>query len=390
MRPKRLRDAQVERRPFKARDHAAPPAGGTMMRVDGGRLIRRYARVSHSNARRAWSEREGVILELRSGNVTGVGEASPLPGYSRDDLATCAAELARCWDRLGAVDEDAPIREVFRQAVDHSGVRAPAAVFALETALLDLVSKLRRHPAWIALRGDDRAAAIPISALAEGATPEELADAVARARARGIRVVKIKVGGPDGRKRDPVRLRAVRERVGTSTALRLDANQTLAVDGLADTLAELALFDPELIEEPAPPAELAELEGTPIAFAMDESLMTHGWRERIEAARHQRKYAAVVLKPMVLGGFERCLEIAEAARDAQLGVIVTHVFDGPIGSAAAACLALAVQGEVLPCGLDAHGRFRRPIAAIGETHILPFEADGLGIEDLSYDEDTRA
>lgn len=361
-----------------------------MMRVHGGRLLRHYARVSHSNARRAWSEREGVILELRCGSFTGVGEASPLPGYSRDDLAACAAELDRCWDRIGAVDGDAPIREVFRDAVTRGGIRAPAAVFALETALLDLVSKMRRLPAWIALRGDDRADPIPISALAEGATPDDLADAVERARARGIRVVKIKVGGPDGLTRDPIRLRAVRARIGEAAALRLDANQTLPVDRLAETLAELAVFGPELIEEPAPPDRVAELQETPIALAMDESLMLEGWRERIKAARHERKYAAVVLKPMALGGFDRCLEIAEAAHDAQLAVIVTHVFDGPIGSAAAACLALAIHGEVIACGLDAYGRFDRPIAAIGETHILPFADHGLGIEALTYDEDTRA
>lgn len=361
-----------------------------MMRVEGGRLLRRYARVSHANARQAWSEREGVILELRCGNLSGVGEASPLPGYSRDDLSACAAELDLCWDRIGAVDGDAPIRDVFRDAVARCGVRAPAAVFALETALLDLVSKTRRLPAWVVLRGDDRATPIPISALAEGATPDDLADAVERARARGIRVVKIKVGGPDGPTRDPVRLRAVRARIGDAAALRLDANQTLPGERLAETLAELAVFGPELIEEPAPPDRVAELEETPIAFAMDESLMLEGWRQRIEAATHQRKYAAVVLKPMALGGFERCLKIADAASKAQLAVIVTHVFDGPIGSAAAACLALAIRGEVLPCGLDAYGRFERPIAAIGETHILPFAAEGLGVEALNYDEETRA
>lgn len=353
------------------------------MRVDGGRLVRRYSRVSHADARRTWTEREGVLLELRSGGVTGVGEASPLPGYSQDDLATCQVELEHCWERLGTVEVGAPIRETFRDAIAKTGARAPAAVFALETALLDLVSKALQRPAWAVLRGDDEAATIPLSAIAEGATPEQLADAAERARDRGIRVVKIKVGGAEGATRDPVRLAAVRARLGDTVALRLDANQTLPVEGLADALASLAAFGPELIEEPAPPEAALALLESPIPLAMDESLMLDGWPERILAAAKRGTYAAVVLKPMSLGGFERCLAIAEAARAAKLAVIVTHVFDGPIGSAAAACLALAIRGEVLACGLDAHGRLEQAVAAIGETHIVPFATDGLGVGALT-------
>jgi len=356
-----------------------------MMRVDGGRLLRRHARVTHSNARHSWHSREGVVLELRCGGETGAGEASPLPGYSFDDLATCERELDRCWERLPAFDAAAPVIETFREAVSAARVRAPAAVFAVETALLDLVSRLRERPAWAALRGDEHAIAIPLSALAEGSTPGELADAAEHARARGIRVVKIKVGGEDSAKRDAARLAAVRAQVGDAVALRLDANQTLPFGALRETLAALAAFQPELIEEPAPPDRLAQICDSPIAFAMDESLMLDGWRERIMAAgRNPGRYAAVVLKPMALGGFVRCLSIADAAREAQLAVIVTHVFDGPIGSAAAACLALAVRGLVLPCGLDAYKRFVHPIPAIDETHVVPFTAHGLGIEASSY------
>ena len=353
------------------------------MRVDGGRLVRRSSRVSHADARRTWTEREGVVLELRAGGLSGVGEASPLPGYSRDDLATCQAELESCWQRLGAVELGAPIRETLRDAIAKTGARAPAAVFALETALLDLVSKALKQPAWAVLRGDDEAAAIPLSAIAEGGTPEQLADAAERACGRGIRVIKIKVGGAESRARDPQRLAAVRARIGDTVALRLDANQTLPAEELEDALVALAAFRPELIEEPAAPEAALALLESPIPLAMDESLMLEGWPERLLAAAKRGTYAAVVLKPMSLGGFDRCLAIAEAARAARLAVIVTHVFDGPIGSAAAACLALAIKGDVLACGLDAHGRFERAVAAIGETHILPLAADGLGVDGLT-------
>lgn len=349
------------------------------MRIDGGELARRHARVSHSNAQRSWTEREGVVLALRSGALVGVGEASPLPGYSRDDLATCTAELEGVWDRLPEIEPEAEVRATFRTAAARAGVRSAAALFALESALLDLIAKARGLPAWVVLRGAADAEPIPLSALAEGASPDDLAAAAARAVARGIRVVKVKVGGPDGATRDPARLGAIRARLGDAVALRLDANQSLPPGELASALQRLASFAPELLEEPTRPEHLADLAGSPIPLALDESLMLEGWRERIAVAAAQGSHAAVVLKPMALGGFDRCLAMAEAAGEAGLGVIVTHVFDGPIGSAAAACLALAVRGRVLPCGLDAYGRLERSVPGVGDLSIVPFAEAGLGV-----------
>lgn len=363
-----------------------------MMHVEGGTLIRRFARIAHADARRAWTEREGIVLVLRASGMIGLGEASPLPGYSVDDLPTCSNELERCWERLPAIDVAQPIRDILRHAVARSGVRAAAAVFALESAVLDLVAKARRQPAWVTLRGDTDVTPIPLSAIAEGAAPEALAEAAQSAHARGITVVKIKVGGPEGHVRDGHRLAAVRARLGQRVALRLDANQTLPVDQLSETIGALASFGPQLLEEAAPLEHLSALRESPIPLALDESLMLDGWPERIATAAALGTFAAVVLKPMTLGGFERCLGIAAAARAARLGVIVTHVFDGPIGSAAAACLALALPEGVLPCGLDAHGRLEHRVASISETHVVPFTIEGLGVDDaaLTYDEPRRS
>lgn len=349
------------------------------MRVDGGRLLRRHARVSHANAQRSWTEREGVVLVLRSGALVGMGEASPLPGYSRDDLAGCVSELERCWERLPPIDADADVRSTFRAAVATAGVRSAAAVFALESALLDLAARARGRPAWALLRGADDAVDIPLSALVEGPTPEELANAAERALARGIGVVKVKAGGAESLTRDPPRLGAVRARLGDAIGLRLDANQALPPDHVPEALKMLSAFRPELLEEPTTPEKVEAIDTSPIPLALDESLMLEGWRERIEGAARRRTHRAVVLKPMALGGFDRCLAMAELATALGLGVIVTHVFDGPIGSAAAACLALAVRGEVLPCGLDAHARLEQAVAAIGQTHVIPFPESGLGV-----------
>lgn len=355
------------------------------IRVAGGRLVPRTARVSHANALHTWKEREGIVLSLRpdggsSDASSGLGEASPLPGYSRDDLAICAAQLEGCWDRLPAIDAEAPIGDTLRAVVARAGVTAPAAMFALESAVLDLVAKARRLPAWAVLRGDEGAVAIPLSALAEGTTPEDLAADAERASKRGLRAVKVKVGGPDGATRDPLRLAAIRARLGDAVALRLDANQTLPEAELRARLDALAAFGPELLEEPTTPSAFAELRESPIALALDESLALPNWEQRLTQAAARGTCVAVVLKPMALGGLLRCLAIADAAGALGVAAIVTHLFDGPVASAAAACVALAIRRRVLPCGLDAHGRLERPVAALTPTEIVPFDAHGLGVD----------
>jgi hypothetical protein len=46
------------------------------------------------NARRTWTERAAQLITLQSDDGTrGFGEASPLPGFSRDTLEECGAAL---------------------------------------------------------------------------------------------------------------------------------------------------------------------------------------------------------------------------------------------------------------------------------------------------------
>jgi o-succinylbenzoate synthase len=337
--------------------------------------------VEHANARTSWAERRGVVIELRARAARGRGEASPLPGYSADDVETCAVQLEVARSRLDRIEPDDDPRAAMKAAVERAGVTAPAAVFALETAVLDLLARARGVPAWALLRGDDRAEPIPLSALAEGTTPEALASSAEAAGRRGIRVVKIKVGGVDGPERDVSRLAAVRARVGAEFALRLDANQTIPIERAAETFSAFGAFAVELLEEPVAPEQMASIGDPGMPLALDESLAKGDWRARIRDAAARGHWTAVVLKPTALGGLLRCLAMADLASEAGLATIVTHTFDGPIATASAACFALALRGRVLACGLDGHGRLEHPVRVISASHVVPSPDAGLGVED---------
>ncbi|MFH1680933.1 MAG: enolase C-terminal domain-like protein, partial [Candidatus Eisenbacteria bacterium] len=90
-----------------------------------------------------------------------------------------------------------------------------------------------------------------------------------------------------------------------------------------------------------------------------------------------------VLKPMVLGGFLPTLRIARIGKARNMGLVVSHLFDGPIALAAAAELALALPSEPLACGLDRHAGLTAwpeiAIPQVRESEIRLSGHAGLGV-----------
>ncbi len=229
---------------------------------------------------------------------------------------------------LVGIGESAPIAGYSRdpEAADR---------FAEETARLDLEGQKRGLPAWRLLGGTD-ATPRPIGQLIRSS-----ADLLA-ARAQGIRTIKIKD-------------LSLAEPAPRSYALRIDLNGR-------DQLEEALALAPELIEEPQ------HIVPSPIPLALDESLADPGGFERALQLIERGLIGALVLKPMLLGGFARCLELAKLAR---VEVIVTHMMDGPVGHAAAAHLAFALPRGRFAHGLGAHEKLALadlPHLCGGELH----------------------
>ncbi len=339
------------------------------------------------NAQRAWTTREGLVVRLRAGGgLVGYGEAAPLPGFSRDDLGLAERALASTWRSCGPVDTEASVARVLAPAAA-ALASSPAAAFALETALLDLVGHARNAPAWrLARKGDDAPAPIPVSALLTATDEAELAAQARAAQARGLRVGKVKVLGPEAatRARDAARIRAVLDATaGAAFALRLDANQSLGLDALPGWLADVAPRALEVFEEPFALGDWARAPALPFRLGMDESLADVGAEARVDACAARAQPLALVLKPMALGGWARAHALADLAARRGAWVYTTHMFDGPIAAAAAADLALSLAGHVAACGLDAFARaddWPAPgPAQITASHLVPHGGPGLGV-----------
>jgi L-alanine-DL-glutamate epimerase-like enolase superfamily enzyme len=92
-----------------------------------------------------------------------------------------------------------------------------------------------------------------------------------------------------------------------------------------------------------------------------------------------------VLKPAVLGGVQETMQLIAQARAAGIATVITHLFDGPVGLAAACEIALANSNDVLACGLDRHaGLDAFPKAPLDQLDrvggvCVPSDLPGLGI-----------
>ncbi|MEA2826487.1 MAG: o-succinylbenzoate synthase [Actinomycetota bacterium] len=181
---------------------------------------------------------------------------------------------------------------------------------------------------------------IPVNAIVPAVGPDEAA-----ALAAGHDTVKVKVGDPG----DVDRVAAVRAAIGAGGRIRVDANGAWDVDTALATIARLARYDLELVEQPvASMDDMATLRrrlSTGVPIAADECVRS------VDDARRLRRLEAadiIVLKVQPLGGVAAALAVAEAAG---LPAIVSSMFESSVGLAAGVAMAAALPDLPYACGL---------------------------------------
>jgi L-alanine-DL-glutamate epimerase-like enolase superfamily enzyme len=333
----------------------------------------------------ALSKRAFAVLRLeRDDGTTGLGEASPLPGYSPDSMADVCDELQRLAEAPLVANPLVSPFELLVETFAAHPLTHPAARFALETALLDWLAHTRGKPVHDVLGGDVERQPIPIADLVMEASPESWPARVDALLADGATHLKLKVGS-----NLDAELAALRTIRGAHRALplRLDANRGIPLKALRRHAESLEALGLELFEEPVAPEDWPAALDLPLPFALDESLRDEELSRRLLGSGRIR---AVVIKPMVLGGLRASFEVAERAAAHDVQYLVSHTFGGPIARAVTAELALALQTE-LAAGLGSHpGLALWPphrIAAIRDRQIVAHDAPGLG---LHFEEDPDA
>jgi len=315
-------------------------------------------------------ERSGFLITVDHAGTTGVGEATPLPGWT-ESFEECRA----------ALDHARRVASELDWGVALAKLDAPAARHGLSLALADARARAGGEPLYRSLGGDRSVSQVPVNATI--GTRADDPDAVARraeaATDAGFRCLKIKVGTLD-LEEDVERVRAVRAAVGDDVEIRVDANGAWTPDGAEEALSALSELDVDYVEQPLPTAELsahARLRDSPVDVALDESLAAH-------AVSHVLNVGApdvLVLKPMVLGGPDRTVEAARQCRESGVDPVVSTTFDAAVARTGAVHAAATIP-DVRPCGLATGDRLATDIARdpapVADGWITVPQRPGLG------------
>jgi L-alanine-DL-glutamate epimerase-like enolase superfamily enzyme len=284
-----------------------------------------------------------VRLELEDGTV-GYGEAAPFPAYNGETqeaaLAALAAGAAGIEGRE-ASDCEALAAEFRRRGGHASG----SAQCAFEMALLDALGRRERLPLWRWFGGG--CGELETDMTITTGSPSEAADAARDIRRRGIRLIKVKVGGRAGVAADLARVRAISE-AAPDSPLVLDANAGLSradAGALARGLRDQGVT-PALLEQWLAKDDLAGMralhEETGWTVAADEAVTCASDALRVAA----EGAAQVINIKLMKAGILEALQVAAAARSAGLGLMIGGNVESILAMTVSACFASGLGGFV--------------------------------------------
>ena len=310
------------------------------------------------------SEFANVLVELRSGELVGYGEAAPNARYgeSRERDTALLDELApEIADLLGPAGVEA-----YCEGLAARGV--PALRAGLSAAAWDLAGKQAGEPVWRML-GLARPFARTSYTIAIGAPEEMLAQARA---ASAFGTLKVKLGF-DG----DLELARVLALELPETTFRYDANEGWDRERAATALAVLEDLGAELVEQPLPAADVEGMawlkERTRVPLLADEAVST---LDDLDAAAEL--YDGVVVKLSKAGGIAAAFALISACAGRGLRVLLGCMVESSLGIAAALQLAgLADYVDLDGALLLADDPFTG-IEVTGDV-LTATEAPGLGV-----------
>ena len=310
--------------------------------------------------------RAGFLVALTADGITGWGEASPLPGWSRTSLLETEAGLRRFCDGLDRGGE-AVLGTLLAAMHDTPHARAGAAGAWADLQARRAGRPLAKHlvadPVW------DVASEVAVNALIAAPEPSEVEQAARDAVEAGFQAAKLKVGAVDP-EADAARIRAARAGLGPAAELRLDANGAWGEPTALSVLGRVHDCGIAYCEEPVVGVEAIAALGqrSPIALAVDESMRSQA--DAVQAL--DLGVRNLIVKPQALGGPDVALAIAARAHEAGARVTVTSFLDSAVGLAHALHVASAVD-TIVP-HQRAHGLATWELLAADVADLPPVTA----------------
>ncbi|MEG3439914.1 dipeptide epimerase [Pannus brasiliensis CCIBt3594] len=294
-----------------------------------------HKRVPLTISRGTTSENTNIWIKIHADGIEGWGEASPFSVSSEEKNP---AKLLQELESIAPILEPfhplqrQEIEEIFRENSLSSATRA-----AIDTALHDWLGKKADLPLW-KLWGLDRTRVPAVSATIGISSPEN-----ARKRVKDwleigdFRLLKVKLGSPDGLEADKATLLAIQE-VAPDRPLTVDANGGWTLDNSVKMCYWLAERNVLYVEQPLPvgrESELGELrDRSPLPIFADESCFSAADIPLLAPVVH-----GINIKLMKAGGLSEAVKMIHIAKICGLQVMFGCYSDSSLANSALAQLA---------------------------------------------------
>ena len=335
-------------------------------------------------ARGSLNRRKGTVIFARTDDrFSGIGEISPLDGFSRESLPQARQSAQHVADYLGNAEVPAD-PEALAQVIGHLEDKLsapPSVLFGFEMLLGDLAGKKAdlSLSSWFT---GNASRDVAVNAILTG-SPQDIQRQLVAKTAKDFRVYKIKI---DARGIKPAleKIKAVRDRVGDDVMIRLDLNRGLDFEDAVGLLNQIKEFGIEYVEEPLKEPTTQSLtalrEKTGLRIALDETVAE---TEKFYDLLNSRACDVIVVKPMVLGGINKSMKLSKISAEQGLKTVITSTLESGIGVAACLHVAAMLGHHILPCGLDTLDLFQDNIInetfPIASGHMNVPEGPGLGV-----------
>ncbi|MBX9850380.1 MAG: o-succinylbenzoate synthase [Cytophagaceae bacterium] len=269
------------------------------------------------------------LWQERSPQFYGIGECGPLAGLSIDDkpdFENKLKQVCREVERIRILN----LSSIYQL---ESLKDYPSIVFALETAMLDLINGGKRVLFKTPFIEGQKA--IPINGLIWMGKKDFMMQQIREKMDQGFKCIKMKIGGIDFDDELAILADIRKKYPNPEIVIRLDANGGLKPSDAIAKLKKLSKHNIQSIEQPiaaGDPEQMAKIcAESPIPVALDEELINLKTYEEKKKLLQSIKPAYIVLKPTLLGGFRSCREWIDLVQPMNIGWWITSSLESNIG-----------------------------------------------------------
>ena len=289
------------------------------------------------------TEKPTWLLTIEHNGRRGIGECSPLPGLSIDDISD--------YERSKLLWTCAHI-SLGKEALWEQLKSYPSIQFGVEQAFLSLEAE--QEGVLFPSPFTEGQVPIPINGLIWMGDKHYMQQQIREKLSQGFHCIKMKIGAIDF-ETEYALLKGIRQQYTPSDIeLRVDANGAFSPLEALEKLKRLSDLEIHSIEQPIRAGQYEQMarlcEASPLPIALDEELIGVACPERKKEILQWIRPAYIILKPSLIGGYRGSEEWIDLAEKQGIGWWVTSALEGNVGLSAIAQWTYTLKNP-LPQGL---------------------------------------